>query len=82
MSPKFFVVSGKKLIHLLRKLGYKIIRQKGSHVRIAAKTPKGFHKITIPNHKTMAAGTLNDIISNVAFWNNLSKEELINKLQS
>ena len=67
------VVSGDKLIKLLTKLGYEIIRQKGSHVRLRKKTEIGEHNITVPKHKEIAKGTLNDILSKVSLWNNISK---------
>lgn len=81
MPRKLIVISGKKLIGLLKKIGYKILRQKGSHIRIGKETCKGFHKITIPAHKIIAKGTINDILSDIAFWNDLSKDELINQLK-
>jgi predicted RNA binding protein YcfA (HicA-like mRNA interferase family) len=34
MSPKLPVVSGNDAIRVLKKLGYEVIRQKGSHVRL------------------------------------------------
>jgi hypothetical protein len=42
-------------------------------------TPDGTHKITVPNHNPVAKGTLNDILSRGAMWNQVSKEELIKK---
>ena len=74
------VVSGDKLIKLLTKLGYEIVRQKGSHVRLRKKTEIGEHNITVPKHKEIAKGTLNDIPSKVSLWNNISKEELVKML--
>ncbi len=74
------VVSGDKLIKLLTKLGYEIVRQKGSHVRLRKKTEIGEHNITVPKHKEIAKGTLNDILSKVSLWNNISKEELVKML--
>ena len=67
------VVSGDKLIKLLTKLGYEIIRQKGSYVRLRKKTEIGEHNITVPKHEEIAKGTLNDILSKVSLWNNISK---------
>ena len=75
------VVSGDKLIKLLTKLGYTILRQKGSHVRLGKETDLGEHNITVPRKPEMARGTLNDILSKVSLWNNISKEELIKKLK-
>jgi len=78
--PKLPVISGDKLIKLLTKLGYEIVRQKGSHVRLRKKTEIGEHNITVPKHREIAKGTLNDILSKVSLWNNISKEELIKML--
>ena len=80
MSPKLPQVSGQSLIKFLKKLDYQIIRQKGSHVRLRKTTNKGEHNITVPNHKIIAKGTLNDIISKVGSWNNIDKDELIKTL--
>ena len=74
--PKLPVVSGDQLIKLLTRLGYEIVRQKGSHVRLRKITALGEHKITVPKHPEIAKGTLNDILSKVSLWNNISKEEL------
>ena len=76
-KTKLPIISGKKLIKELERLGYNVIRQKGSHVRLLKKTLIGDHKITIPNHKEIAVGTLNDILNKVSLWNNISKEEII-----
>jgi len=73
-------VGGEQVIKLLRKLGYEIIRQKGSHVRLRKITEAGEHNITVPKHPEMAKGTLNDILSKVSIWNNISKEKLIEML--
>jgi len=56
------------------------VRQKGSHVRLRKKTEIGEHNITVPKHKEIAKGTLNDILSKVSLWNNISKEELVKML--
>jgi len=78
--PKLPVISGDKLIKILTKLGYEIVRQKGSHIRLRKKTEIGEHNITVPKHREIAKGTLNDILSKVSLWNNISKEELIKML--
>ena len=78
--PKLPVVSGKDLIRVLTKLGYEIVRQRGSHVRLRRITPAGEHNITVPFHDELAKGTLNDIISRISLWNSISKEELLKML--
>lgn len=81
MSKKLPVLSGKKLILLLQRFDYKIVRKRGSHVRLEKITKAGIHKITIPNHNPVAKGTLNDILNKVAIWNQLSKEKLIEMIK-
>lgn len=80
--PELPVLTGKHLITFLKSLGYQVVRQRGSHVRLEKDTPSGTHKITVPNHHPLARGTLNDILSNVALWNHVSKEQLIERLNS
>ncbi len=79
--PKLPVVSGDKLIKLLNRLGYVMERQKGSHVRLRKISALGEHNITVPRHPEIAKGTLNDILSKVSLWNNISKKELIEMLE-
>ncbi len=78
MSPKLPQISGRDLIRILEKLGYEVIRQKGSNIRLRKTSGLGEHNITVPDHQVIAKGTLNDVISKVGLWNNMSKEELIN----
>ncbi len=78
--PKLPVVSGDQVIKLLVKLGYEVVRQKGSHVRLRKVTEAGEHNITVPRHKEIAKGTLNDILTKTAIWNSISKDKLIEML--
>ncbi len=80
MPPKLPQMSGRRLIRLLTKVGYNVIRQRGSHARLRKKTASGDHNITVPLHTTIAKGTLNDILSDVALWNNISKDDLLSRL--
>ena len=66
---------------MLINLKYEIIRQKGSHVRLQKQTKLGEHKITVPYHKEIAKGTLNDILSKVSLWNSIPRDELIKLLK-
>ncbi len=79
--PKLPQVSGSKLVRLLQSLGYEVVRQRGSHVRLSKVTPLGEHGITVPVHRVLAKGTLNDVLSRVSLWNNIPKESLIDKLK-
>jgi predicted RNA binding protein YcfA (HicA-like mRNA interferase family) len=80
VSPKLPQISGTELVRLLQKLDYQVIRQKGSHIRLRKATMIGEHNITVPDHKTITKGTLNDIITKVSLWNNISKDDLIKLL--
>lgn len=80
--PKQPVISGLELIKLLEKLGYVKVRQKGSHIRLKKECEIGNHNITIPNHKEIAKGTLNDILNKIALWNNIKKEKLKEMLKN
>jgi len=78
---KLPVVSGEKLIKVLSRLGYEIIRQRGSHVRLRKSTAAGDHNITVPLHDELAKGTISDILSEVSIRNSVSKDALIEMLQ-
>ena len=58
-------VSGDRLIHVLTGLGYAVIRQKGSHVRLRHDGPPA-HLITVPRHNSLKTGTLHGILLEVA----------------
>ena len=55
-------ISGKQAIKRFEQIGYTVVRQKGSHVRL--KHPKSnFHRpITIPLHKELGIGLLKQLI--------------------
>ncbi len=72
-------ITGKELIKLLKPLGYSVIRQTGSHIRIQTNL-NGTHSQTIPNHSPIKLGTLNSILKDIALHFNITKEELLNKL--
>jgi len=80
MPKKLPVISGKKLISVLTEMGYRVVRQRGSHVRLEKSTEAGVHKITIPNHDPIAKGTLSDILTKVSVWNQVPKMNLIDRL--
>jgi predicted RNA binding protein YcfA (HicA-like mRNA interferase family) len=59
--PKIPIVSAIKVIKVLSKIGYEADHQTGSHIILRHReTP---HKrLTVPNHKEIARGTLKAII--------------------
>ena len=58
-------VSGDSLVRALERLGYSVIRQKGSHARMRHEGPP-VHPITVPLHNPLKTGTLHGILSEVA----------------
>lgn len=58
---KLPAVSGKALCSALYKVGYSIDHQTGSHVILRTASPP-YRRLTVPNHKEIAKGTLRVII--------------------
>ncbi len=58
------ILSGKEVCRLLSKVGYEIDHQTGSHIILRNKNFP-HRRITVPNHKTIAKGTLRSIIREV-----------------
>lgn len=71
---KLPALSGKQVIKKLEKLGYKNVRQKGSHIRLRHFNQSEYKSITVPLHKTIKPGLLNQIIKDAK----LTLEEFIN----
>jgi predicted RNA binding protein YcfA (HicA-like mRNA interferase family) len=65
------VVSGRQLVRALERTGYVVDRQKGSHV-ILRQTQPPFRRLTVPDHKELAKGTLRAILREVG----LTSDEL------
>jgi predicted RNA binding protein YcfA (HicA-like mRNA interferase family) len=79
--PRLPQISGRSLIRLLVSLGYEVIRQKGSHVRLRKRSELGEHNLTVSDHDVLAKGTLNDLLTRVSLWNGIPKEALIERLR-
>ncbi len=69
------------LIVALRVLGYNVVRQTGSHIRLTSELMGYKHSITIPNHKPIKTGTLNSILNDIALYLNTDKSYLLDKLE-
>lgn len=65
-------VSGKKLIRALEKLGFVIVRQKGSHVILQRRSSL----VTVPLHGPVKKSTLNAILKQA----DISLEDLLEYL--
>ena len=58
---KLTIVSGKELCNILKKIGYIIDHQTGSHIILRNENPP-HRRLTIPNHKEIAKGTFRAVI--------------------
>jgi predicted RNA binding protein YcfA (HicA-like mRNA interferase family) len=81
VSPKLPLASGRDVVKLLNRLGYEVVRQRGSHIRLMRMTEEGEHHITVPDHKEMAKGTLSDILSAASRATGIPKKNLIEMLR-
>jgi predicted RNA binding protein YcfA (HicA-like mRNA interferase family) len=70
---------GETLARLLKRYGYEITRQTGSHMRLTTQQG-GEHHVTIPRHPSLRVGTLNTILKDVAQHLELERDELLAEL--
>jgi predicted RNA binding protein YcfA (HicA-like mRNA interferase family) len=68
---KLPVVSGAECVKALRKVGFVVYRQRGSHIVIVRVDPRA--QTTVPNHRELDRGTLRAIIRHAG----LTVEEFI-----
>ena len=57
---KLPIVSARECVRALKKAGFYVARQRGSHITLRRDNPPG--RVTVPNHKTMKPGTLHRVI--------------------
>lgn len=73
-------VSGAELAKALRRVGYLISRQTGSHIRVVTHEPNE-HRVTVPNHDFLKIGTLSSILEDVASHLEIERSELLDRLE-
>ena len=67
------MISGAECVRALSRIGYREVRRKGSHVRLAC---EGRTAVTVPMHDMLDRGTLRSIIRTVG----LDVEEFVDLL--
>jgi len=75
LSPRLPVVSGRELVGALAKAGFRQDHQTGSHIILRHEAPP-HRRLTVPNHKEIAKGTLRAIIREAG----LTVEEILDLL--
>ncbi len=73
-------LSGHDVIKLLRRFGYEVNRQVGSHIRLESSFRGHTHHVTIPNHNNLRLGTLGAILSEVAAYLEIERSQLEKEL--
>ena len=71
--------NGVELARALRKLNYSTTRQTGSHM-ILTTTTNGQHHVTVPAHRPIKVGTLQQILKSIAVHHRLTLDELLHQL--
>lgn len=72
-------LSGADLAKALKKLGYVVTRQTGSHLRLTTQEGGEHHEV-VPNHSPIKIGTLKSILRNVAQHHGIPVSELLTRL--
>ena len=72
-------LSGAQLAKALAKVGYRVTRQTGSHMRLSTLHPQEHH-VTIPAHDPLKVGTLAAILGEVATNLGADRDELLRQL--
>lgn len=70
-------VGGDELSRRLTRVGYAVVRQTGSHMRLSR---NGEHHITVPRHRELKVGTLSGIVKDVADHLNMTRDEVVRLL--
>jgi predicted RNA binding protein YcfA (HicA-like mRNA interferase family) len=73
-------VAGRDLARRLRRFGYEIRRQTGSHMRLTSSFRGVEHHLTIPDHDDLRVGTLRSVLGSVAVYLDRPVESLIEEL--
>ena len=72
-------INGRELARALRKFGYEITRQTGSHIRVTTQRD-GEHHEAIPDHQPVKIGTLSSILRSISTHHRMTIAELLDLL--
>ena len=54
-----------KIINALQRMGFVVLRQKGSHIRLQKRDGDNVIKVTVPAHKSVKINTLRQILKQI-----------------
>lgn len=72
--PKLPVVSGAEVVRALQRLGFVVVRQRGSHIVMR----RGSSGCVVPNHAELKTGTLSGVLKQAG----ISSDEFIAALHA
>jgi predicted RNA binding protein YcfA (HicA-like mRNA interferase family) len=73
-------LGGDDLAQVLRRYGYEVTHQTGSHLRLTSTLKGSSHHITIPRHTSLKAGTLSSILKDIASYLEIDRTALLQAL--
>ena len=73
--PKLPVLSSNDVLKILRKFGFRVHRQTGSHIHLWNEERKLL--VTVPNHRELAKGTLISIMKQAK----IERDEFLSKVK-
>ncbi len=73
---KLPVVSGRETVRALERVGYELVRQRGSHFRLRHPTDPNRKPVTVPDHAELKSGTLRAILRDASVTADLFRELL------
>ncbi len=70
-------LAGRDVARLLaRHYGYRVTRNRGSHMTATLTIGGNRHSVTVPSHRDVRVGTLDAIVTDVAAFLDLSRQEV------
>lgn len=65
--PQLPILPGKKIVKILEKIGYRKVRQRGSHIRFGC---SGRRSVTVPAYDAVSRGLLRKILRDAGLFPN------------
>ena len=63
MSSRLPRISGQQAVSTFQRLGYEVVRQRGSHIRLRHPTDPSRLPLTVPDHRELKPGLLRRLIA-------------------
>jgi predicted RNA binding protein YcfA (HicA-like mRNA interferase family) len=73
VNPKLPIISGRQAVKAFERIGYRTVRQRGSHIRLRDDADPRHQPLTVPDHTVLKPGLLHQLLRDA----NLSVDEFI-----